>query len=110
MKRSRRRARRHEDCSFLFKYTWFLRLLMKTVSIFLLATLLAPALSQDPKEPARYSGPKDKLHIYILAGQSNMSGRAKVEEEDRQIPKNLILLDSKGKWVQATHPFIQHTN
>jgi hypothetical protein len=39
-----------------------------------------------------------------------MSGRAKVEEEDRQIPDRLFLLESQGKWVQATHPFIQYTN
>jgi hypothetical protein len=54
--------------------------------------------------------PKDKLHIYILAGQSNMSGRARVEEEDRKIPPKLFLLDAAGKWVPATHPFIQYTN
>ena len=57
-----------------------------------------------------YTGPKQNLHIYILVGQSNMSGRAAVEEEDRNIPKNLFLLDGKGKWVPATHPFVQYTN
>lgn len=57
-----------------------------------------------------YKGPKDKLHIYLLVGQSNMSGRAKVEDEDRKLPKNLFLLDSKGAWVPASHPFIQYTN
>jgi hypothetical protein len=78
----------------------------------LLATLvLTPtARSQEAKNLPTYSGPREKLHIYILVGQSNMSGRAKVEEEDRQIPKNLFLLDSGGKWVPATHPFIQYTN
>jgi Carbohydrate esterase, sialic acid-specific acetylesterase len=60
--------------------------------------------------PARYSGPKEKLHIYVLAGQSNMSGRAEIEEADRAIPKNLYLLDSSGNWTAATHPFIQYTN
>src|SRR5688572_26834022 len=67
------------------------------------------ARAQEPAA-ATYTGPRDKLHIYILAGQSNMSGRAKVEDEDRKIPKNLFLLDAKSKWVQATHPFIQYTN
>jgi hypothetical protein len=84
---------------------------MRSVYLLAVAATLTPsALSQDVKESAHYSGPKDKLHIYILAGQSNMSGRAKVEEEDRQIPKNLFLLDGNGKWVRATHPFIQYTN
>ena len=64
------------------------------------------AWSQDK----RYSGPREKLHIYILVGQSNMSGRAKVEKEDRQIPGNLFLLDDKSQWVRASHPFIQYSN
>jgi len=39
-----------------------------------------------------------------------MSGRAKVEDEDRQIRKNLFLLDAKGDWVrQRTHSF-SYTN
>lgn len=54
--------------------------------------------------------PRDKLHIYILVGQSNMSGRARVEDEDRKIPEKLFLLDAAGKWAPATHPFIQYTN
>jgi hypothetical protein len=70
--------------------------------------LATTARAQEPL--SRYTGPKEKLHIYILVGQSNMSGRAKVEASDRQIPKNLFLLDGKGEWVQATHPFLQYTN
>lgn len=77
----------------------------------LIVMILAPAArTQDAQRLPTYTGARDKLHIYILVGQSNMSGRAKVEEQDRQIPKNLFLLDDKGKWVQATHPFIQYTN
>src|SRR5205809_7255746 len=84
---------------------------MRSALILIVTTFLAPVVySQEAKQLSRYTGPKEKLHIYILVGQSNMSGRAKVEEQDRQIPKNLFLLDDKGKWVQATHPFIQYTN
>lgn len=75
-----------------------------------LLMLAPPTWAQDGQSLPTYTGARDKLHIYILVGQSNMSGRAKVEEQDRQMPKNLFLLDSKGKWVQATHPFIQYTN
>ena len=83
---------------------------MRSILILLGAIIISPsAYSQEAKPLARYTGPKDKLLIYILAGQSNMSGRAKVEEQDRQIPKNLFLLDAKGDWVQATHPVIQYT-
>ena len=38
-----------------------------------LTTLAAPA-------------PKEKFHLYVLAGQSNMAGRGPVEEEDRTPP------------------------
>lgn len=82
--------------------------LLRTCIIVVALTCVPSASGQD--SPAAYSGPKDRLHIYILVGQSNMSGRAKVETQDRQLPKNLFLLDGHGKWVQATHPFIQYTN
>jgi hypothetical protein len=80
--------------------------------LLLLLSLLAGVgvAAQETPSPTTYSGPKDKLHIYLLIGQSNMSGRATVEDEDRQLPKHLFLLDDKGKWVQASHPFVQYTN
>lgn len=80
---------------------------MKNLSI-LIALLFVPCVGAQEAKP--YTGPKDKLHIYILVGQSNMSGRAKVEAEDQKIPTNLFLLDGKGQWTRATHPFIQYTN
>lgn len=83
---------------------------MRTHSTCLAILLFASAANAQDAKLAQYTGPKEKLHIYILAGQSNMSGRAKVEDEDRRLPKNLFLLDGGGKWVQATHPFIQYTN
>ena len=76
----------------------------------LVAILIAPCVHAQETKLAQYTGPKEKLHIYLLVGQSNMSGRAKVEAEDRKIPKNLYLLDAKGAWIEATHPFIQYTN
>lgn len=76
-----------------------------------LAAILMPiSAASSQEEPTTYTGARDKLHIYILVGQSNMSGRATVEQPDRQIPRNLFLLDSKGTWTAATHPFIQYTN
>lgn len=84
--------------------------LLTCVVMALWAGLGATGSGQAPKTPATYSGPRDKLHIYILVGQSNMSGRAKVEDEDRQLPKDLFLLDGASKWVPASHPFIQYTN
>lgn len=84
---------------------------MRSLGICIGMLLLVPGVhAQEAEALVQYTGPKEKLHIYILVGQSNMSGRAKVEAEDLQLPKNLFLLDKKGAWVQATHPFIQYTN
>lgn len=80
------------------------------VASFALFLLPAMTSAQEAMEPTTYRGPKEKLHIYLLVGQSNMSGRAKIEDQDRKIPGNLFLLDSQSKWVGATHPFIQYTN
>jgi hypothetical protein len=82
---------------------------LRLLAVLALSLPLA-GVAAEPDKLATYSGPKEKLQIYVLVGQSNMSGRAKVEDEDRAIPKRLFLLDDKGKWVRATHPFIRYTN
>jgi hypothetical protein len=83
---------------------------MKTPPLLLVALFLAPTAHSQEAKLARYTGPKEKLHIYILVGQSNMSGRARVETEDREIPKNLFLLDSQGGLGAGNASFIQYTN
>src|SRR5262249_32688800 len=80
---------------------WKMRYLSIPVTLFIVANACA-------QEPAPYAGPKDKLHVYILVGQSNMSGRARVEAEDQNIPKNLYLLDGKGDWGPATPRSVQN--
>lgn len=50
-----------------------------------------------PKDPARF-------HLFLLAGQSNMAGRGKVEPQDRQPHERVLMLDKSGKWVPAVDP------
>src|SRR5688572_5344408 len=84
---------------------------MKRIALTLMVLALAAAApAQDDAKVTGYAGPKEKLHIYLLVGQSNMSGRARVEDEDRKFPRGLFLLDAKGKWSPPDHPFIQYTN
>lgn len=49
--------------------------------------------------------PNKDLHIYLLIGQSNMSGRAPFNEEESKILKNCYLLNDKGEWTPAKNPF-----
>ena len=48
--------------------------------------------------------PKDKFHLYLLVGQSNMAGRGKVEEQDRTPHPRIFMLDAKDEWVPAREP------
>lgn len=46
----------------------------------------------------------DKLHIYLLIGQSNMAGRAKVPEEMAGVIDRCVLLNDRNEWVPAKNP------
>lgn len=53
------------------------------------------------------SGPyanRQEFHLYILAGQSNMAGRGKVEEQDKQPHPRVFMLNQEGQWQPATEP------
>ena len=47
---------------------------------------------------------KDKFHLYVLAGQSNMAGRGPVEEQDRTPHPRVFMLNEKDEWMPATEP------
>ncbi|MBC2592885.1 sialate O-acetylesterase [Ruficoccus amylovorans] len=48
--------------------------------------------------------PKENFHLYLLAGQSNMSGRGVVEEQDKIPHPRVLMLNQEGQWVAATEP------
>ncbi|VBB48567.1 Beta-N-acetylhexosaminidase, family GH20 (modular protein) [uncultured Paludibacter sp.] len=47
---------------------------------------------------------KDKLWIFIMAGQSNMAGRGWVSPYDTVPRPNIITINSKNEWVLAKEP------
>lgn len=47
---------------------------------------------------------KEKFHLFILAGQSNMAGRGKVAAEDRKVHPRVLALGKDGKWKPAVDP------
>lgn len=61
------------------------------VCCFLLCSLSGALQAQQP-------------HIYVLAGQSNMAGRAPVEAADTITYPRIKMLDQSGNWVPAHEP------
>ena len=47
---------------------------------------------------------KDKFHLFLLVGQSNMAGRGTVEPEDAKPHPRVLMLSKEGKWVPAVDP------
>ena len=47
---------------------------------------------------------KEKLWIFILAGQSNMAGRGFVEPVDTISKSRIISLDKNREWIYAKEP------
>lgn len=55
--------------------------------------------SQDVSLP-----PKAKFHLYLLIGQSNMAGRGKMTDADREPVEGILKLNKQDRWVPAAHP------
>lgn len=64
----------------------------------MLLGLTTVAQAKDPL-PA-----KEKFHLFLLVGQSNMAGRGKVEEQDKQPHARVLMLNKAGEWVPAVDP------
>ncbi|MDR2683481.1 MAG: hypothetical protein LBB64_06405, partial [Dysgonamonadaceae bacterium] len=48
--------------------------------------------------------PKEKFHLYLLAGQSNMAGRGRVEPQDTAVNPRILMLNRNGEWEIAREP------
>jgi hypothetical protein len=73
------------------------RLLLFTALLHLLA--IATDAAEPVKPPAR-----EKFHLFLLIGQSNMAGRGVVEEQDRTPHPRVLMLNKEGNWLPATDP------
>ncbi len=77
---------------------------MKPSSLFrslIAAACLAPALAADApvKLPAR-----ENFHLFLLAGQSNMAGRGKLDDAARKPDPRILSLGKGGEWQPAVDP------
>lgn len=48
--------------------------------------------------------PKEKFHLYLLIGQSNMAGRGVLPKEKQPTPERILKLDKENKWAPAIEP------
>ena len=48
--------------------------------------------------------PKEKFHLFLLVGQSNMAGRGVVTAEDKTPHARVLMLNKAGEWVPAVDP------
>ena len=48
--------------------------------------------------------PREKFHLFLLVGQSNMAGRGMVETEDKTPHARVLMLNKAGEWTPAIDP------
>ncbi|WP_207396698.1 sialate O-acetylesterase [Bremerella alba] len=73
--------------------------LIALVALLFTASFVVTGRSEEVELPA-----KDKFHLFLLVGQSNMAGRGKVTPDDQQENPKVLMLNQQGKWVPAVDP------
>jgi hypothetical protein len=48
--------------------------------------------------------PKEKFHLFLLVGQSNMAGRGAITPDDKKPDPRVLMLNQAGEWVPAVDP------
>ncbi|WP_166830733.1 sialate O-acetylesterase [Thalassoroseus pseudoceratinae] len=85
---------------------------LKGVSVLTLTALLClhvTNLVAEDESASSYSGPKEKLHVYLLIGQSNMAGRAPFSDEQSGAIAGCYLLNGDDQWEPAKNPFNRYS-
>ena len=65
----------------------------------ILAGCLSVSANAAPTTPE-----KEKFHLFLLVGQSNMAGRGKIAEQDKQPIPRVLTLTKDLKWKPAVDP------
>jgi hypothetical protein len=72
--------------------------------LFVFAPGNASAENVKQKKTVKLPADKKQLHIYLLLGQANMSGRGFAYKEDRNHDEKIVALDKDGNWRFASEP------
>lgn len=59
---------------------------------------------ESPRPMATRAAARSGMQIFLLAGQSNMAGRARVEAQDSVVNPRVLRLDKDMRWVPAVDP------
>lgn len=73
-----------------------------TTSVYHMRTV-TPGAKLPPKIAMNLPDTKS-FHLFLLAGQSNMAGRGRISEEDRQLNPRVLMFTKDGKWAPAIDP------
>ncbi|WP_396624589.1 sialate O-acetylesterase [Luteitalea sp.] len=73
-------------------------------ALFTLLAVIGLAMSPSPQAPAPALPARESFHLFLLAGQSNMAGRGKVEPVDTTPIPRVLMLDRARAWVPAVDP------
>lgn len=76
-----------------------LDLFRRLVCLAVLSLCASAAAAEPVSLPA-----KEKLHLYLLIGQSNMAGRGVVEAKDRVAHPRALKFTKENTWAPATDP------
>jgi hypothetical protein len=66
--------------------------------------LSACSSSRPTTSPAPVTGAVSGMQLFLLAGQSNMAGRGKVEAQDSVVNPRVLKLDRSMTWLPAVDP------
>jgi hypothetical protein len=77
---------------------------MKNALHFFVLLLSLDGVAVHAVEPKLQLPPKQKVHLYLLIGQSNMAGRGTVEEADKVQHPRVITFKPDLSWAPAVDP------
>lgn len=72
------------------------------LTVLLLLRMATIALADEPTEIKL--PPKENFHLFLLVGQSNMAGRGKVADEDREPHPRVFTFTKENEWAPAIDP------
>ncbi|MFG0248736.1 MAG: sialate O-acetylesterase [Phycisphaeraceae bacterium JB051] len=81
----------------------------RPITLLLIIACLLTAIMPQMLRAEEAHVPKDKLHIYLCIGQSNMAGRAPFTEEDAKPIDRCLLLNGEDQWEPAAIPLNKHS-
>lgn len=76
---------------------------IRATCVLVLSLLLGTAAPIRSAEPVKLPA-KEKVHLFLLIGQSNMAGRGLVDKEDKIAHPRVVTLNKEGQWVPAVDP------